>query len=80
MYTITILATFRVTIFDFFHPGPQPNNQKLQTNPWHRKEEQHNKYNAHDEKLTKATSSSLPIKMIAKPEWTQSNAPQNTEQ
>ena len=23
-YTITNLATFRVTIFDFFHPGPQP--------------------------------------------------------
>ena len=24
VYTITILATFGVTIFDFFHPGPQP--------------------------------------------------------
>ena len=24
IYTITILATFGVTIFDFFHPGPQP--------------------------------------------------------
>ena len=24
IYTITILATFRVTIFEFFHPGPQP--------------------------------------------------------
>ena len=24
IYTITNLATFRVTIFDFFHPGPQP--------------------------------------------------------
>ena len=24
VYTITNLATFRVTIFDFFHPGPQP--------------------------------------------------------
>ena len=23
-YTITILATFWLTIFDFFHPGPQP--------------------------------------------------------
>ena len=23
--TIPTLATFRVTIFDFFHPGPQPN-------------------------------------------------------
>ena len=25
IYTITILATFGVTIFEFFHPGPQPN-------------------------------------------------------
>ena len=25
MYTITILATFRVTIFEFYHPGPRPN-------------------------------------------------------
>ena len=25
IYTIKILATFGVTIFDFFHPGPQPN-------------------------------------------------------
>ena len=24
IYTITNLATFQVTIFDFFHPGPQP--------------------------------------------------------
>ena len=24
IYTITNLATFRVTIFDFFHPEPQP--------------------------------------------------------
>ena len=24
IYTKTILATFRVTIFEFFHPGPQP--------------------------------------------------------
>ena len=24
IYTITILATFQVTIFDFFHPWPQP--------------------------------------------------------
>ena len=26
IYTITHLATFRVTIFDFIHPGPQPKN------------------------------------------------------
>ena len=24
IYTITNLATFRVTVFDFLHPGPQP--------------------------------------------------------
>ena len=24
IYTITILAAFRVTIFEFFQPGPQP--------------------------------------------------------
>ena len=24
IYTMTILATFRVTIFEIFHPGPQP--------------------------------------------------------
>ena len=51
------------------------NNHKLQTNPWQREEEQHNNHETHVDKLTKATSSSLPIKMIAKPEWTQ-----NTEQ
>ena len=45
-------------------------NQKLQTNPWRREEEQHNNHKTHEDKLTKATSSSLPIKMIAKPEWT----------
>ena len=31
--TITILATFRVTIFEFFHPGPQPIN-KLEQNDY----------------------------------------------
>ena len=29
IYAITILATFGVTIFDFFHPGPQPNIQRV---------------------------------------------------
>ena len=37
--------------------------------PWHREEESHN--NLHQEyKLSKATSSLFPIKMIAKLEWT----------
>ena len=55
-------------------------NHKLQTNPWRRKEEQHNNQEKHEDKLTKATSSSLPIKMIAKTKWTQSIAQQNTDQ
>ena len=39
-----------------------------------------NNQETHEDKLSKATSASLLIKMIAKPEWTQSNAQQNTEQ
>ena len=34
----------------------------------------------HEDKLSKATSSLFPIKMMAKLEWTQSNAQQNIEQ
>ena len=34
----------------------------------------------HQEDKSKATSSLLPIKMVAIPEWTQSNAQKNTEQ
>ena len=52
---------------------------KLQTNPWHREEEQHNNHEAHKEKLTKAASSSLPNKMIANRDRTQGNAQLNTE-
>ena len=55
-------------------------NHKLQINPWLREEEQHNNQKTHEDKLTKAISSSLPIKMTAKPEWTQSNAQQYKEQ
>ena len=51
-------------------------NYKLQTIPWHRYEEPHN----NPDKLSKATSPLFPIKMIAKLEWTQSNAQQNIEQ
>ena len=47
-------------------------NHKMQTNQGHREEEQHNNHETHEDVLTKETSSSLPIKMIAKPEWTQS--------
>ena len=55
-------------------------DHKLQTKPRHREEEKHNNHETYEDKLTKATSSSHPIKMIAKPEWTQSNAQQITEQ
>ena len=48
-------------------------NQKLQTNPWHREEELHNNYET-------ATSSLFSIEMIVKLEWKQSNAQQNIEQ
>ena len=55
-------------------------NHILQTNPWYREEERHNNHETHEDKLAKAISSSLPIKMIAKQEWTQSNVQQYTEQ
>ena len=45
-------------------------NHEMQTNPWHREEEQHNNHEAHEDKLSKATCSSLLNKMITKPEWT----------
>ena len=44
---------------------------KLLTNSWHREEKQHNNHETHEDKLTKATSSCITIKMIAKPERTQ---------
>ena len=43
-------------------------------------EEPHNKYDALERQTSKTTSSLFPIKMIAKLEWTQSNAQQNIEQ
>ena len=48
-------------------------NYKPQTNPWHREEEPHNDH----ETPERQTKQSFPIKMIAKLEWTQSNAQQN---
>ena len=51
------------------------NNHKLQTDPWHREEEPHNNH----ETPGKQNSSLFPIEMIAKLEWTQSNAQQNIE-
>ena len=54
-------------------------SHKLQTNPWHRKEEPHNNHETPG-RQSKAISSLFPIVMIAKLEWTQSNAQQNIEQ
>ena len=57
-------------------------NRKLRINPWHREEELHNNHKT----LGRQTSakqqalSLFPIKMIAKLEWTRSNAQQNIEQ
>ena len=57
-------------------------NHKLQTNLWHREEEPQNNHETpgRQTKQSKATSSLFPIEIIAKLEWTQSNAQQNIEQ
>ena len=56
-------------------------NDKLQTNPWHREEESHNNKETQGRQAKQSNQLSLfPIKMIAKLEWTQSNAQQNIEQ
>ena len=49
-------------------------NHKLQINLWHREEEPHNNHETQGRHHSRATSSLFPIKMIAKVEWTQSNA------
>ena len=59
-------------------------NHKLQTNSLHCEEEPHNNHKTQgrhkEDKQRKAISSLFPIIMIAKLEWTQSNAQQNIEQ
>ena len=56
-------------------------NHKLQTNTWHLFSKSHTTITRHQEdKQSKATSSLFPIEMIAKIEWTQSDAMQNIEQ
>ena len=52
---------------------------KLQTNLWHREEEQHNNCETPG-RQSKASSSLFPNEMIAKLEGTQINAQQNKEQ
>ena len=54
-------------------------NHKLQTNPWHHKEEPHNNHETPGRQTKQSNQLSRPIKMIAKVEWTQSNAQQNIE-
>ena len=54
-------------------------NYKLQTNPWHREEEPHNNHETPGRQTKQSNQLSLPIKMIAKLESTQSNAQQNIE-
>ena len=51
-------------------------NHKPQTTPWHREEEPLNHHETPEDKLSKATSSLFPIKMIAILEWTLSNVQQ----
>ena len=55
-------------------------NRKLQTNLRHRNEEPHNNHETLERQTNKATNSLSLVKMIAKLEWTQSNAQQNIEQ
>ena len=54
-------------------------NHKLQTNLWHHEEEPHNNHGTPG-RQTKQSNQLFPIEMIAKLEWTQSNAQQNIEQ
>ena len=55
-------------------------NHKLQTIPWHRKEEPLNYHETPGRQIKQSKQLSLfPIKMIAMLEWTQSNAQQNIE-
>ena len=58
------------------------NIHKLQTNLWHREEEQHNNRETPGRQTKQATSSLslFPNEMIAKLEGTQINAQQNKEQ
>ena len=49
-------------------------NHKLQTNPLHREEEPHNNHEKPGGQTKQSNQLSLPTEMIAKVEWTQSNA------
>ena len=55
-------------------------NHKLQTNPWHDEEEQRIINETQRRQTKQNYRLSLPIKMITKQDWTQSDAQQNIEQ
>ena len=55
-------------------------NHKLQTTPWYREEEPLNHHETPGRQIKQSNQLSLPIKMIAILEWTQSNVQQNIEQ
>ena len=55
-------------------------NHKPQTTPWHSEEEPLNHHETPGGKIKQSNQLSLPIKMIAILEWTQSNVQQNIEQ
>ena len=55
-------------------------NQEIPQNPWHRETKPHNNYETPGRQTKQSNQLSLPVKMIAKLEWTQSNAQQNIEQ
>ena len=55
-------------------------NHKQQTRPWHREKRPTITCHQEDTQGKETTSSLFPFKMIAKLEWTQSNAQQNIEQ
>ena len=55
-------------------------NHKLQTNPWQGEKSHTTITRRQEDELSKTTSSLLPIKMIAKLEWTYSKVQQNIEQ
>ena len=55
-------------------------NHKLQTTPRHHEEELPNHHETPGRQTKQSNQPPPPIKMTATPEWTRSNAQQNTEQ
>ena len=55
-------------------------HHKLQTSPWHREEGQHNNHERPGRQIKQSNTLSLPLKMIAKLDLTQSNTQQKIAQ